>query len=688
MTTESGGTTGLDDPDENGVLRHKLIAIATSEYKHSPWREQPLTKIDDELATMRRWLRVGEVPPEGTHQADGAVRFTEPYPRLAAGPTLTEVQGLLMDPPVADRLRESDAAVLYVTGHGHVTDNRVHFIVLNLTEAGDRTSVTALKSSDLIEWLTATKITHLLILLDLCYSGLTAQAMGQLAVQPRKEWVGYAAAGPDEPAREQALTKAIQEFIDELGSTAGEKYAGSTERYLKLGDFVRTIQQKLAERGQVLVQLFPQVPALSELSYCLPNPNYRPRQNTERDFAAHWDPSSRGVAKTDDPSWRFTGRDNLMAELVRITTGPATTVVVTGAAGTGKSATLARLVTLSNADYVARHQRQVDRIPLDQRPAVDAVDAAVLAHGSYSVEVLAQLCRDLKVPTAGFAMKLEPLLERWRDWLARRSAPVTIVIDGLDEASNPLVMLTSLIERLDVAPTRRKIRLIVGVRSPRHDDAGQRPSPGFDSLADLAEERLHAVRLRVDEPPWWNDGDLSAYLARILTTTAGSPYRAVAAGHTETIAAAAAMHSRRSFLVAQRAADYLARRVDSVELDDLSWQATIDEGVAGIFRADLEQSLKEPADRQRAIDLLRAVAYARGPGLPWDDVWPVMANAIADLSDDHGYTDNDIDWLLKSRVGAYLSIDSTDGTTVYRLFHEALRDSLRTDPAALLRADR
>ena len=58
------------------------------------------------------------------------------------------------------------------------------------------------------------------------------------------------------------------------------------------------------------------------------------------------------------------------------------------------------------------------------------------------------------------------------------------------------------------------------------------------------------------------------------------------------------------------------------------------------------------------------------------EIWPVVANAVADR---HGkYGDRDIAELLSSPISAYLITDQEDGITVYRLFHDALRSALRT----------
>src|SRR6266536_2032995 len=101
-------------------------------------------------------------------------------------------------------------------------------------------------------------------------------------------------------------------------------------------------------------------------SVCLPNPGYVPsrldRVVTNRarrdlailtgDMTAHWAVRAPVVA---DGGPVFTGRTRLMQELIAFTEGPAATLVVTGRAGCGKSATLARLVTCSDPDFRAEH---------------------------------------------------------------------------------------------------------------------------------------------------------------------------------------------------------------------------------------------------------------------------------------------------------------------------------------------
>ena len=128
--------------------------------------------------------------------------------------------------------------------------------------------------------------------------------------------------------------------------------------------------------------------------------------------------------------------------------------------------------------------------------------------------------------------------------------------------------------------------------------------------------------------------------------------------------------------MARLAAAALTQRPELADPADPAWLATLDEDVVGVFRADLIRAFPEPDTRLAAVELLRAVAFAYGKGLPWGEIWPLVANAVAGR---HGkFGDRDIADLLASPISAYLVTDVEDDTTVYRLFHDALRGALRT----------
>jgi len=67
--------------------------------------------------------------------------------------------------------------------------------------------------------------------------------------------------------------------------------------------------------------------------------------------ADHWLSLAGGRTSDEDPGWYFTGRAELTRELADFLRGGTGTLVITGAAGTGKSAIIARAVTLSDPDF-------------------------------------------------------------------------------------------------------------------------------------------------------------------------------------------------------------------------------------------------------------------------------------------------------------------------------------------------
>ena len=180
-----------------------------------------------------------------------------------------------------------------------------------------------------------------------------------------------------EPARVGALTSTVTRFLDRLNSPDGTGQQFNHGPYLRVDEFLAEIQEGLKATSQRLAVLQPGLPDLKGTSPCLPNPLYRadnvvPVAPARRDLAlpsvdldTHWDPRSRGVTDITDPGWLFTGRAQLMQRLIRAATGAPYTLLVTGSAGSGKSAALARLVTLSDPSFAARYAERVEAISND-----------------------------------------------------------------------------------------------------------------------------------------------------------------------------------------------------------------------------------------------------------------------------------------------------------------------------------
>ena len=210
------------------------------------------------------------------------------------------------------------------------------------------------------------------------------------------------------------------------------------------------------------------------------------------------------------------------------------------------------------------------------------------------------------------------------------------------------------------AASRRALRwrLIVGVRS----------RPGTPPLAGLR------IDLDLDSPTYFDPADVERYAFALLTATRGGKPAAYApeAAHAAAreVARFVAERAKKSFLYARLASRGLAA-ADPVDTADSNWKARLNlsDGIEAMFGADLDRFDSET--RQRIIDLLVPLAYARRRGLPQKHVWAAVASRIANK----GYTNADIRD-LKERAGFYLIQDTEDGETVYRLFHQSFADYL------------
>lgn len=344
------------------------------------------------------------------------------------------------------------------------------------------------------------------------------------------------------------------------------------------------------------------------------------------------------------------GRRALMRRLTRAAAGPPQALLVTGCAGSGKSAALAQLAA-HGGSY--------------------RVDAFVDAAGLSGTEVMARIFAALAILAPGRrggSPSLQEWLDAWADWRDSGSEPITVVVDAPDEAADPDRLLQDLLGRLEPPHTRhRRLRLIVGMRSP----GGAKPAG--HTLADRAEALLRAERVRIDELPYFRRDHVAACVRAILLGDEKSPY-AEKESLADQVARAVAEAAGPSYLMARAAAGNLAARDRAVDPLDRKWRAVLKEDLMGIFRDDLRRMFPDPGDRLVAVELLRAVAYAYGRGMPWRGIWPVVANALSSDSPSRPYGDEEIAWLLASRAGAYLTTDQEDGVTLYRLFHDALRE--------------
>ena len=657
--------------DDDQILRRHFIAIATDVYQ----ADGTFAALDvgEEVAAMRRWLVDEALGERGFDDQD--------YIALAHRPSYDQISRVLL--PGQREFTDADAVVVYVTGHGITSKNNDHMIALHDTNPKNPVTPQALRTADLIQWLAFHEgLEQVMIIIDVCQGGqLDNNLSAQLKRDLPRGWLVVVTAAAEVDAKLCAFTGAVESIMHELRGSGDATI--QAEPYLQwLLQFLNPVIKRLDESNHQspMVPVFPL--GSSGPSVCLPNPGYDPsrldRAVTNRarrdlailagDMTAHWAIRA-PVAADSGPV--FTGRARLMQKLIAFTQGPAATLVVAGRAGSGKSASLARLVTCSDPAFRAEH---ADALAVAEPvPPQDAVDVAILATGKTSEQIAQQLGRALgiNVPSRWAKTALEGWVDRIVAAAQTAERAPTVVVDALDEATDPGAVLTTLLARLN-SPERQRLRLLVGVRSSGGPGA---PGEAARDLASVATMALGGRQVRVDEGEFWEPHDLAGYVEQLLQQP-GSPYKDRHAA--ASVAAAVEAQSGRSYLVAGLTARALAEFGEPLAAGDPRVGALLARGSAELVREDLRASVPDAEERRRAVHMLRASGLAEGRGVPVRTIWPLLASAIAD---DMSFGDRDVAWLLGHRLSGYLVRDIEDGFTVYRPFHEELRQVLRAGTA-------
>ena len=393
----------------------------------------------------------------------------------------------------------------------------------------------------------------------------------------------------------------------------------------------------------------------------------RSRLTGERAMTEHWDPHGRGVERAARPGWFFTGRRQALSQLVAWLTAAPTLAdnvrVVTGGPGSGKSAVLARLVTMSNPDPRYRPDMHGPLAPGDPVAGLppSAIDVAVHARTALAGEVVSALAYAASAPHTDLDGLIDRLLER-------REA-FTIAVDALDEADDPPALARAL-RKLASETADAGVRLLVGTR-PGGPDRRLITALGLSARCD------DPALIDLDDPGYLSRDDLAEYVRRrlLLTDIPPTPYRGRETLASQ-VAAAVARAAYPAFLIGQLVSRALLLRAQPLSLGDPSWQ-----DFPTTVAAAMDQYLADVGDQKeqdRVEDLLRPLAYARGDGLPLDDdagLWSRLATALSRRG--RCYTAGDVAALLDTAADYLVETVVTGQAAYYRLYHQALSDRLR-----------
>ncbi|MGI3226607.1 WD40 repeat domain-containing protein [Streptomyces sp. GTA36] len=365
-----------------------------------------------------------------------------------------------------------------------------------------------------------------------------------------------------------------------------------------------------------------------------------------------------------EQGFRFRGRHVALSRIVHwISEKPTRKVlVVTGSPGVGKSAVLGRIVTTADMEISTSLPRDDSAV----RAELGSIACAVHAKGKTALDVAVEIA---KAASAAIPEDIDYFPDNLRQALmARQGAPFNIIIDALDEATTGQEAPRFIIRRVltPVAETcaHLGVRVIVGCR--RRDPEGDLISE-FGRAADLID---------LDDPSNFLEADLEAYTLATLQLVGDerpeNPYSDDAiAGPIARRIAAMADHN---FLVAGLIArSHGLHDINATDPKDISFTPTVD-GALNDYLSRI------PAVGSCAAQsILTALAFAEAPGLSIP-LWRIAIKAISDahLSEEQLFS------FVRSSAANFLVEASRNGSdSTYRLFHQALNDTLLTSRGKL-----
>ena len=559
-----------------------------------------------------------------------------------------------------------DIVVAYYTGHG-VRDQERFYLLTNDSDLNDLDE-TALPAEDLARALTkGSKASQVLVILDACYAGAGAAELAQIghrltvALGQVPGIFVIAAARPKQEAEQGALSLALQEALANHDGRLG----GPAQPFLAMDEVMGAVDEYLSEKHPAQVATLSCVSVRGRCRL-FPNPRHWPGIRpgldlaTQRAFTEHWVPKARG-AELGAGGWYFTGREQVLSELAAWLSGATSgrkARVVTGGPGCGKSAVLARVVTLSNPQYRKDVLAAAESALLDPAtfPPEGIVSVAVHARHKLLAEVVTQIAEGLKLNVTDPDALVQVL--------ASRPKKSVIVIDALDESEDKEQIVARLLRPLAGLPY---VFLLIGTR-PDSFEYGRK----FRALGEST------IEVDLDAPHYIGADDITRYVERRLLATEepgrATPYRgSPALAHA--VAQAVSVRAKNVFLVAHTAVFAILAKPGVVDVSEPGWINSLPTGLDDAFASflgALDACKPGGLSSQMAQAVFLPLAFAEGEGLPWVDLWATVATAISDSP----VLDADIA-LVRQHAAPFIVEAVEKDRSVYRVYHEKIAELLR-----------
>ncbi|WBB91405.1 tetratricopeptide repeat protein [Verrucosispora sp. WMMC514] len=562
---------------------------------------------------------------------------------------------------------DGDPLVLLWSGHGLAASNGLRL----LARDSGRSPAAGIAMTDVAGYCAVSGANQLLFILDTCFSGealnaatVAVEVLQQVPPEGQHVWVGVlTSCQAAETAQDGLLGKRLRELLH-----VGPELPALQLRWSVHNEFIRgddlcdaVVKEWNSDRQT------PQFQGRGSAWWMFRNPRYDP--GAPEQVVEHLLLAARGGQRVDERSW-FTGRTVEVNQVVAwVRAGQPGVYVVTGSAGTGKSAIVGRVVSLSNPQERERllsdgHQWS------HHDPGESSVHAHVHARGltaDLTAHLIAgQLVRQGVLVAQEERRNAAELVGHLQRAVEAGTPPPVVVVDGVDEARGEAFPLAEeLLLRLSpyavvVVSTRDLPRIGDGPRlvatlapdGPGLDldtaDAQQRTR---DDLRDYIHARLSGINPRMDP---------ILVAEHVAGTSAGPP----------------AVGSR-PFLLARLVTDQLRAR--PVDTSEDGWREKVAGSTEEAFHNDIAgidtPQHWQPQHDQTALarTLLSALTRGYGAGLP-EEEWLTIANA--GNRPPAGFDRDDLTWLLH-QLGRYIVQDGEAGVAVYRLAHQSLADHLR-----------